>query len=1241
MEKKWFRSLIAWFMAGVLFFSIVPITTWAVQDTEGVYHSGPYWVMSDGKWYETGAMLDSPPQQTRIRSATVPYDSTIKRVDLSESEYFPPILLQKQGSCCSFAGVSYQFTYEMARLNQWNLKSMVDNPTLLNEHIFSPAFIFNMLNHYDEEENYHHGTNIWDVYNLLMTYGAVKEAKFPSFYNTGRPKPNDIDLVADVWCQDSDALLEALQYRISNYEICSFAEESEKTPIDNGPNSQALQDIKARLQNKQLVSIAVSMTCGYLDIPETNEKAIVSCYQHVDKKSGGHQITIVGYDDTVEVDINNDGNIDPNERGAFKIANSWGTDYGNDGFIWVMYDAINKESAGYVSYERQKWLAAKNENKLDDLENFGEIERLGMIHDYKYYCINVDTYDPVIVAEISFPLSDETNTLYRFDITRSDLSFTDYPKLKKSNPNINRATMYLDFTPYMDAYPYYVENYEWKLRYHNSNVDTIGEPITYKIKYYKDNVADYNQNPDLSYTEFEANGGYRLASLSFNLQYIGSDHSAYPIDKNTGYIEVLPGEQTSNFRSNYMGGELIYDFKGLSYVPTGATIQQKLFDRVYATYTTVLYGDINGDAAIDQNDVNLLQQYVNGQASLNGPYKEAAHIVRYYYGGTSDEITQRDVDLLSQRINEYKDIAEGYYTIQNSTNSLYLEKTDYEGGKPVRIHTASDGNGQIFKIEPTGDPGYYRIRAAFKPSFVLTCNVNTDNVTLSYQDDDKTKDKQIWSIAYDEKGVSFIPFQNPQKALALENGGTQAGTKAKLVNRTSATPTKYWIATKTIPKMTVPQGVYSVTSLANAQFYLDAKDAGTTNDTPVRTYSSTGGNHQKWFFKYHAEDGYYSIHPLHRPSICLTLSDTSSYKTVLQWDSGLATQRWMVIEGKNGDFRLAPASSLSQVLMTERADRYSYLKLGADNLAGDVSNQTKWLFTATLPNPTVHEGYYSFRNKNSGKYMDIDTHKAGALAPVVQYSEGVYDTQMWHVRQSSDGYYILSTVYDSRFVLCTDGERVYLSPEASSQDDSIKWLFIQSDDGTYRLSPKNYPSQAAVVLNASHSDNARLILWDDNQSTNGRWTLFDPTNYTDGDYTFTWQDDGMSEPRYMTSGRVFSESSGGYPYSTVLYNGTYTQYSSWKVEYQGDGYYTIKNNGNYGDSYEHYLSYDGAVVRCEISENPQEDDSIYWVITKEGLLIPKSYPDYAISVYGRSASDTQLSATNITSQDVIHWSIKK
>lgn len=1234
MKKHGLKSLVASIVGVCIAISISPTYAFADFSKEDIYSSK--WVEYKGKKYATGCVLEpfsAELYEEKVQSR-ITYTDLPSAIDLSNTPHFPPLRNQKTvNACASFAAVSHQFTYEMAKLNNWNLKSLSTDSQELNKYIFSPMWAYNYTHIIQGGEDV--GSTIPDVYSILSTLGAATEAEFPFMLD-------EYTYNNTFWCQDRQTQLNALQYRISNYVKHSYADYSDQTPIDNGINSEAILEMKSIIADGHMILfVAPSVSFSTVELPDKNNETAV-LFSYVPKGStlgdmSAHALTIVGYDDTISYDMNNNKTIDPWEQGAFKVANSWGTSWENDGFIWIMYDSLNKKSAGEDF----------DDTYVENGKNTYEVSRMPIVASdwpgYSYYTIEVETYDPSLLAQVTISMSDQTNSTYRLSVGTNSLETAEdrsiqwgsTAKLTKARPDITQATFLLDFTPIIGTEPY---NNRWYIKCLSSSSIPNKTVVHYQIRYYYKNAIDYQSQSVLAYKQIDASKSRDFVTL--NLQPTPNVNS-FMIDHEKEQITISYAMDIDTFKNSFMGGELVYDLKGLSYVPTGATIQQKLFNRVYATYTTVLYGDINGDAAIDQNDVNLLQQYVNGQASLNGPYKEAAHIVRYYYGGTSDEITQRDVDLLSQRINEYKDIAEGYYTIQNSTNSLYLEKTDYEGGKPVRIHTASDDNGQIFKIEPTGDPGYYRIRAAFKPSFVLTCNVNTDNVTLSYQDDDKTKDKQIWSIAYDEKGISFIPFQNPQKALALENGGTQAGTKAKLVNRTSATPTKYWIATKTIPKMTVPQGVYSVTSLANAQFYLDAKDAGTTNDTPVRTYSSTGGNHQKWFFKYHAEDGYYSIHPLHRPSICLTLSDTSSYKTVLQWDSGLATQRWMVIEGKNGDFRLAPASSLSQVLMTERADRYSYLKLGADNLAGDVSNQTKWLFTATLPNPTVHEGYYSFRNKNSGKCMDIDTHKAGALAPVVQYSEGVYDTQMWHVRQSSDGYYILSTVYDSRFVLCTDGERVYLSPEAGSQDDSIKWLFIQSDDGTYRLSPKNYPSQAAVVLNASHSDSARLILWDDNQSTNGRWTLFDPTNYTDGDYTFTWQDDGMSEPRYMTSGRVFSESSGGYPYSTVLYNGTYTQYSSWKVEYQGDGYYTIKNNGNYGDSYEHYLSYDGAVVRCEISENPQEDDSIYWVITKEGLLIPKSYPDYAISVYGRSASDTQLSATNITSQDVIHWSIKK
>lgn len=60
--------------------------------------------------------------------------------------------------------------------------------------------------------------------------------------------------------------------------------------------------------------------------------------------SGRHALTVVGYNDNIAVDINQDGQIEDNERGALKLANSWGADDNNNGFFWLSYDALNKVS---------------------------------------------------------------------------------------------------------------------------------------------------------------------------------------------------------------------------------------------------------------------------------------------------------------------------------------------------------------------------------------------------------------------------------------------------------------------------------------------------------------------------------------------------------------------------------------------------------------------------------------------------------------------------------------------------------------------------------------------------------------------------------------------------------------------------------------------------------------------------------------------------------------------------------
>jgi hypothetical protein len=61
--------------------------------------------------------------------------------------------------------------------------------------------------------------------------------------------------------------------------------------------------------------------------------------------SGSHRITIVGYNDDIWVDINENGCVEKAEKGAFKIANSWGTNSDNAGFVWMSYDALNRVSA--------------------------------------------------------------------------------------------------------------------------------------------------------------------------------------------------------------------------------------------------------------------------------------------------------------------------------------------------------------------------------------------------------------------------------------------------------------------------------------------------------------------------------------------------------------------------------------------------------------------------------------------------------------------------------------------------------------------------------------------------------------------------------------------------------------------------------------------------------------------------------------------------------------------------------
>ena len=51
-----------------------------------------------------------------------------------------------------------------------------------------------------------------------------------------------------------------------------------------------------------------------------------------------------GYNDNIWTDVNGNGAVDSGEKGAFRIANSWGTGWQEGGFCWMAYDALKGTS---------------------------------------------------------------------------------------------------------------------------------------------------------------------------------------------------------------------------------------------------------------------------------------------------------------------------------------------------------------------------------------------------------------------------------------------------------------------------------------------------------------------------------------------------------------------------------------------------------------------------------------------------------------------------------------------------------------------------------------------------------------------------------------------------------------------------------------------------------------------------------------------------------------------------------
>ena len=257
-----------------------------------------------------------------------------KSVDNTKNKYFPKIGNQGAiGSCASWAMTYLQASYTFNKAKNLDGKD--------TKNVMSPMWTYNMTN-----QGGNNGTTLVDVLYILSEIGAVPLADAP-VYTTTTNKFQYGDLFArnGLWKKAS-------QNKITNAFMVDLKTDLEDTPITS-PNDEDLTAIKMLLDSGEILSCSsyaykwkTTTIKANDEVPENNEHIGEQIITRNDGyQYGGHRIAIVGYDDNIWVDINENGVVEEGEKGAFKIANSWGEEWGDDGCIWFSYDSVNPVSS--------------------------------------------------------------------------------------------------------------------------------------------------------------------------------------------------------------------------------------------------------------------------------------------------------------------------------------------------------------------------------------------------------------------------------------------------------------------------------------------------------------------------------------------------------------------------------------------------------------------------------------------------------------------------------------------------------------------------------------------------------------------------------------------------------------------------------------------------------------------------------------------------------------------------------
>ena len=219
----------------------------------------------------------------------------------SLKQYCPKVRSQGgHGSCTSWAAAYAARTIAEAVKYGWT-----DNEKITSE-AFAPLFVYALIKDYKmypRDVNCKKGTLVSHAVKLMKEIGVPKCASF------------------DVLC--ASYVEEGLKEEAQNYKIDDY---TTLFSIDEENSVEKIRKVRKSLSEDRPVVIAMHLPSSFMHAGSNWDGQDTD----VDpSKHGYHAMCVIGYDDY-------------KDGGSFQIMNSWGSTWGDKGFVWVRYDDFAK-----------------------------------------------------------------------------------------------------------------------------------------------------------------------------------------------------------------------------------------------------------------------------------------------------------------------------------------------------------------------------------------------------------------------------------------------------------------------------------------------------------------------------------------------------------------------------------------------------------------------------------------------------------------------------------------------------------------------------------------------------------------------------------------------------------------------------------------------------------------------------------------------------------------------------------